>query len=990
MDRSGHNQASDGRKKHTTPGGKNCGPPPPSLIISPNLDALLEYEERIRRLTSQLRAGSPKRDSPQSSPHILNTPTGLPPPPRKRRKPQSPTAPQTCTLTDDLPLDVVTTSLSASPMLAAPLTSNPYINSPPCFDQILESQLAPIDEAKKGMLAMETATGSSRDDPADGRKRRRSHQRSRSSGDEKRPKSKPSNNSQPSSPTNSSSKHRVDRFFSIKNTFGLFSDNPSQKPELNDVSNAPLASRSRHSSQPPPKLGDRSRIKVKLFKLKDTSMSPVLCRWSVWTVMLPGDADSNMPKVNEETVLDIRQQVSEIPWTSPDAMESSDLSDIIFRRRRPLLSHDPWLPSSSRSSLDSFTSDTTNGPASTIDPRISISSTIYPPSSSDSHPRSMYQSADHHTTRFPTSPLRRSTDVYPIRTRDAYGPAIHTLDPFQSKSQPATRSSSPKPPVPTTPKPVFDRSSIKTSPRLRQHDPHIPLPSTTNFLDIDKRLELVRKNQKLARVFGQSPGPDVTISSVTRHLRGSLSMSNNLDIVYSTLSTWQTSAGNSRRHSTPTSPDDLSFFHNPGNSPIMTTVDHIPKSNDLEQHAPASASRTSFIDLSDDPDSPPSAKAARSLSPTQSLFEHMTPEEQAEEERRRKRQKLAKLHRFLGSRVPTGLVLGMDVSEISLPPEVTVSGLQENEELPRKLWARRRRSSSAAVFPSTWPDDLDRLKEDLNDEEKAINVRRAHKMEKVFGVAPPQTLYHTRRSPSPSVGPAVITSNKGWTSYAAPGENYAPVYGQRNPNRTSYMKPKPKTNGRPGTSESHKQLLPKGWNSTDLDDLPTRSTARRPSVVYTHYHHSLNSLSDIIDRDDKESLAELHEYLSNGDMILSPISPHLQDFQIIADRRRSSVSSVKSERRRSLPTNTSVVSILSDYNIATPRPEVTDFQARRRRAAKLTQFFGVDYRELISDVLESIENGLEHERKRGTLNPDEVEDLLVRLRKLRTKREGLS
>lgn len=108
-------------------------------------------------------------------------------------------------------------------------------------------------------------------------------------------------------------------------------------------------------------------------------------------------------------------------------------------------------------------------------------------------------------------------------------------------------------------------------------------------------------------------------------------------------------------------------------------------------------------------------------------------------------------------------------------------------------------------------------------------------------------------------------------------------------------------------------------------------------------------------------------------MILSPISPHLQDFQIIADRRRSSVSSVKSERRRSLPTNTSVVSILSDYNIATPRPEVTDFQARRRRAAKLTQFFGVDYRELISDVLESIENGLEHERKRGTLNPDEVE-----------------
>ena len=202
------------------------------------------------------------------------------------------------------------------------------------------------------------------------------------------------------------------------------------------------------------------------------------------------------------------------------------------------------------------------------------------------------------------------------------------------------------------------------------------------------------------------------------------------------------------------------------------------------------------------------------------------------------------------------------------------------------------------------------------------------------------------------------------------------------------MKPKSKTSDRPGTSDSNKQLLPKGRNSADLDQSPTHSTAKRPSNVYSHYQHSLNSLNDIIDRvsiqlfhaysliltlvspqDDKESLAELHEYLSYGDVI---ISPRLQEFSRIGDRRRSSISSIKSERRRSLPTNTSVISIVSDYSITT-RPEVTDFQARRRRAAKLTQFFGVDYRELISDVLESIENGLEHERKRGTLNPDEVE-----------------
>jgi len=84
-----------------------------------------------------------------------------------------------------------------------------------------------------------------------------------------------------------------------------------------------------------------------------------------------------------------------------------------------------------------------------------------------------------------------------------------------------------------------------------------------------------------------------------------------------------------------------------------------------------------------------------------------------------------------------------------------------------------------------------------------------------------------------------------------------------------------------------------------------------------------------------------------------------------------------------------MVSIASEYSIPSPRPEVTDFQARRRRAAKLTQFFGVDYRELISDVLESIENGLELERKRGTLDTEEVEDLLARLQDVRVKRQGV-
>ena len=160
-------------------------------------------------------------------------------------------------------------------------------------------------------------------------------------------------------------------------------------------------------------------------------------------------------------------------------------------------------------------------------------------------------------------------------------------------------------------------------------------------------------------------------------------------------------------------------------------------------------------------------------------------------------------------------------------------------------------------------------------------------------------------------------------------------------------------------------------------------------------------------QDDRQSLVELHHYLSNdtylpesNDGVLVPIDqdelasnalpyePPQRD-----SRRLSDNSSILTERRRSLP-----VSLLSSSDqtfgdtasikLAT-KPEPTDFQQRRRRAAKLTQFFGVQYRELITDVLDSLENGLQHEERRGTLQASEVADLLERLRALKVKREGI-
>jgi len=74
------------------------------------------------------------------------------------------------------------------------------------------------------------------------------------------------------------------------------------------------------------------------------------------------------------------------------------------------------------------------------------------------------------------------------------------------------------------------------------------------------------------------------------------------------------------------------------------------------------------------------------------------------------------------------------------------------------------------------------------------------------------------------------------------------------------------------------------------------------------------------------------------------------------------------ERRNSVPHCPSITSLRSEYSVTTPPPEISTFEQKRRRAAKLTNFFGVSHRDIISDILESIESGVTEERGRGTLN----------------------
>jgi len=108
----------------------------------------------------------------------------------------------------------------------------------------------------------------------------------------------------------------------------------------------------------------------------------------------------------------------------------------------------------------------------------------------------------------------------------------------------------------------------------------------------------------------------------------------------------------------------------------------------------------------------------------------LTSTEAYEEDRRRKREKLVKLHRFLGSRVPPDLVLGLDLS-LSPPLPPLASPELEHEDTRKIFRMRKRRSSSCFEYTRPLTSQEDRMKSELDIQEKALNVRRAAKMEKV-------------------------------------------------------------------------------------------------------------------------------------------------------------------------------------------------------------------------------------------------------------------
>lgn len=491
---------------------------------------------------------------------------------------------------------------------------------------------------------------------------------------------------------------------------------------------------------------------------------------------------------------------------------------------------------------------------------ISISSTIYSSSAhSFAHPRSPASrptamndyresfielasptfSPTQDDSRSPYSALASLRDDHPPPPRAS----VYADDEFSSHPYASTKpllaplSTAGKPPIPTSAKPDFSRRSRSAQrPAIEQPSPNTPSPSdsspdyeralrnrpsTSNLLQPHERADLVRKTRKLTQLFGQTPGVghypvDVDLGrahvsrtnlvgapphpSRRKHRPAASMLDDPIVPVYDAQRrvVWppaddaQYASAGARRRSVPLSPaefwtvsalsvsggsrtsslsitsQDAAHVIEIGSAEGTAQTEDGDSHTDLPDREASPRSPESFIDLSDEEDpaafpdcrSPATPKgyplsplAGPLLSPSTPSIDglSLSAEQLAEEDRRRKRERLAKLHRFLGSRVPAHLVLGPLDEGLPLPLPASPSPQDDmcgEDADARKLRLRRRRSSSAAEFAGTWSDEIDRLKEDLNDREKAINVRRAVKMEKVRRMQH-TTCLSARRAPDP-------------------------------------------------------------------------------------------------------------------------------------------------------------------------------------------------------------------------------------------------
>jgi hypothetical protein len=121
---------------------------------------------------------------------------------------------------------------------------------------------------------------------------------------------------------------------------------------------------------------------------------------------------------------------------------------------------------------------------------------------------------------------------------------------------------------------------------------------------------------------------------------------------------------------------------------------------------------------------------------------------------------------------------------------------------------------------------------------------------------------------------------------------------------------------------------------------------------------SLNELHAVLDSDDEEE-ADIENVDPNSFPALRSSTHNTRDLTYDKGLQpRASLSSINS------------VATKSTFQTLTPEPMA--FQARRKRAAKLTHFFGATYRDLFGEVLDRIERGMLEEARHGEMSQDEM------------------
>lgn len=104
-------------------------------------------------------------------------------------------------------------------------------------------------------------------------------------------------------------------------------------------------------------------------------------------------------------------------------------------------------------------------------------------------------------------------------------------------------------------------------------------------------------------------------------------------------------------------------------------------------------------------------------------------------ERKRRRDRLVKLHRYLGSNVPAGLVLGVESAEGKDLPAAVPLGEPSNGDddgLGKGVkWWHGHQDSMSSVPTSPWGEGDREFESHLTEKDRALNIKRKSKMEQV-------------------------------------------------------------------------------------------------------------------------------------------------------------------------------------------------------------------------------------------------------------------